>query len=550
MLAVALACAVLLPAGARAEFGIADFDLTFTGPGGSPATQAGSHPFAVTLSLTANTSGGEPDGRLRDLFFEGPPGLVGSALATPGCTRAAFLEIKEGVNGCPTATAVGISSSSFDEPGKSSNAPIFNLTPSPGVLASLGFRVADAASVVVDIGPSPYPPYGPIAELRDVPETVALFGAELQLWGTPADPAHDAQRGICGTTAAADLCPVFVEQRPMLTLPTSCDGPLESFYEAFSWEGNEDFASSFAPGLTGCGKLAFGPSMKVQPTTEAAKTPTGLDFSLDVVDPGIENPGGIAQSQIRDVDLVLPEGMAANPALFSQAGGCSEADLENENLSGAPGEGCPDSSKIGAVEVESPLVFGPIKGSIYRAIPFQNFAGDSPVALYAVLKDLELGVLITQVAGSELDPESGRLIFFAEDLPQLPFSHLRLHLQEGDGAPLISSPFCGDYETEVEMNRWSDVGAYLISSNSSIVSGPGGGPCPTGGDSQPQGACVSCPNPPPSSQLPAPSSGSAPIVRRRCPKAKRRVRRNGKVHCVKRHRRHARHRHGAGRLSG
>jgi hypothetical protein len=552
MLAVALACLVLLPTAARADFGIDDFDLTFTDQDGSPTTQAGSHPYAMTISLPANLDGEEPDGQLRDLFLEGPPGLVGSTIAYPRCTRAAFLEIEEGVNNCPLGSAVGISASSFDEPGKSINAPVFNLVPSSGALASLGFRVASAANLVVDIGLSPYPPYSPIAAVRDVPKTIDLFAVEFQLWGNPADRAHDERRGICATMSGA-LCPVSSSERALLTLPTRCDGPLASFYGALSWEGDEDFGSSLTHdgageplGPTGCGKLAFQPSMTVQPTTEAAKSPTGLDFSLQVNDEGIASPDGVSQSQIRHVLLALPPGMTAAPALGSGLGGCSEADLEDESLLGPSGGGCPGSSKVGTIEVESPLVAEPIGGAVYRAVPFQNFAGDSPMALYFVLKAPDLGIIVTQVAGVEPDPESGQLIIFAPELPQLPFSHLQLHLQEADGAPLISPPLCGDYQVEAEIVPWSSPSVYVITSGLGVVSGPSGGACPTGEEPQPP----KDPSSPPSISLanapPGGSVGQGRNGKRRCPKAKRRVRRNGKIHCVKRHRGHSRHRHQAG----
>ena len=129
MLAGVLACLALLPTGVQAAFGMNDFDVTFTEADGTPASLAGSHPFAMTISLGANFSGDEAEGRLRDLFLEQDPGLVADTVAYPRCTRAGFLELDEGVNGCPLSTEVGISASSFDEPGKWITAPVFNLTP-------------------------------------------------------------------------------------------------------------------------------------------------------------------------------------------------------------------------------------------------------------------------------------------------------------------------------------------------------------------------------------------------------------------------------------
>src|ERR1051326_6733684 len=105
------------------------------------------------------------------------------------------------------------------------------------------------------------PHAGPLIAVRDFPEEVELFGAKIQLWGHPSDSAHDELRGVCGayttTVASGDIggftfesksgasCPVPPSPKPLLTLPTNCGGPFGSFYEAISWEGDEDFRADF-----------------------------------------------------------------------------------------------------------------------------------------------------------------------------------------------------------------------------------------------------------------------------------------------------------------
>jgi hypothetical protein len=568
ILAVTLAPTVCLPAGAQAAFGIDHFDVSSTESDGTPATQAGSHPFAVTASLGANFTGDELDGRLRSLFVEHAPGLVGDTVAYPRCTRAAFDALEEGVNDCPLEAVVGISASSFDEPGKWITAPIFNLAPAPGALSALGFRVAGAENLVVDIGLSQDPPYSLIADVRDVPEALELFALKVQLWGDPASTAHDGLRGVCGvysaTLSSGDVsafqfesksgasCPVASSTRSFLTLPTSCEGPLVSFYGALSWEDDVDFGFGLThdnggnpQSLAGCGTLAFSPSLAVQPTTEAAKSPTGLDLSLAFHDEGLVSPAGRARSTVREVALVLPKGMIAGPPLTSAAGACSEADVVEEALDSGPGEGCPASARVGTVEVESPLIEASLEGHVYRAIPFENFA-EAPTALYLVLKNSDLGIVVKQAVGLEPDPETGELIVFAEELPQLPFSHLRLHLDEGLGGPLIT-PLCGDYEIWSELVPWAaDIG-YMVSSKFDLDVGPGGGPCPSEESSQPPPDGPSA-APPPAVATPQPIASSCPkgkrAIRRngvrrcvrRCRKGKRVVRRKGKIRCVMKHR--------------
>ena len=574
ILVIALTAAAFSPAGASAAFGVDRFDVTFTDWRGEFATQAGEHPFALEISSDSNVSDGEPEGRLRDLVLDLPPGLVLAPASAPSCAREDFNELNEGVNDCPDSTAVGIVATSVDEPGKWITAPVFNLAASKGAVASLGFRVAGAENVVVDLGLSWDSPHRLIAVATDFPQGVELFGAKVQLWSVPATPAHDGLRGRCGayTTTlppadAADFefapllgqCPVAVAEHPFLTLPTSCEGPLATFYEVLSWEGDEDFGAALThdeagnpQGMTGCGSLAFSPLVDVEPTTDMAKSPTGLDLSVRFSDEGLINPDGIAGSTVRDLFMALPSGMAAAPVLTDGAGACTEADFAEEGSENEPEEGCPDSSEIGTVEVETPLIEGTtIEGTVHRAVPFANTAEDAPMALYVVLENSDLGILVTQAVGIEPDPETGQLIAFAEELPQLPFSDLRVRLGGGPAEPLISPPFCGNYKTLIAFVPSSDDWPYPASSVFEIVSGPSGDACPVE-EAEPdpeqrvEGAAVPLQGTAPAS---APTPAGQLRRRHRCPKGKRRVRRKGKARCVRRSRRKAAEHRGGPRPS-
>jgi hypothetical protein len=500
-LAIAFVGAACLPAGAQAAFGINNFDVTFTNQDGTPATQAGSHPFATTTTFGANIDEDVPEGWLRNLFFEQIPGLVGDTTAYPRCSTLDFLEVKASVNTCPLDTAVGVSATATSA-SLWTSAPVFNLTPPPGVLLRLGFR-AIVMNVVIDVGLSPDPPYNPIAISRNTPQLVSVFGNKTQLWGNPSDPAHDGLRGICGANittlppgaiddfefeSQGSSCPVSARTRPLLTLPTDCSQPLTSSFEAFSWDGDRDAGSRKthdAAGnpqpFTGCDKLGFNPSISAKPTTRAAGSPTGLDLSLDVKDEGLTSVEGLAQSQIREVVLTLPEGMTANPSVAEGLEVCSEGDLDDETLQASPGEGCPEASKIGTVEVESPLVEEPVKGALFQATPYANLADDSLLAFYIVFKNPKLGIVVKQTARVEPDPETGQLIGITEEIPQLPFSSFRLHFREGGRSPLVTPPLCGSYEAEAKMTPWSGTTPIVTTSAFEIVSGPNEGPCPPGG---------------------------------------------------------------------
>jgi hypothetical protein len=510
LLAVLLSLAA--PLSAQAAFGLNHFDVRFANEDGTPATQAGSHPFSFTTAFGLNASGELPDGEIRDIFAELPRGFVADATAYPQCSTADFLT--EGPAGpvCPLDTVVGIDASAFGVPGNWASAGVFNLVPPPGVLLRLGFNVLNGPDIVIDGGLSHTPPYRARAETRNAPQIYDVFANKLQLWGDPSDPAHDGLRGYCGLRSAVlgtndleafqfenvsgETCPVQQRSRPLLTLPTECEEPGLSNYEALSWEGLLDAGSALthdAGGnpipFSGCGALGFAPSIEAKPTSRAAESPTGLDLSVDVADEGLTSVDGLSQSDISDVLIALPEGMTANPSVAEGLEVCSEEQLAAETLDSPPGAGCPQASKIGTVRVESPLVSQPIDGALYQATPHENLADDSLIAFYFVLKNPELGVIVKQAARVEPDPETGQLIGISEEVPQLPFSHFRLHFREGGRSPLISPPRCGVYDGHDAAHEpvvalifpWSGGPPVQSTSSFEIVSGPDGGECPKGG---------------------------------------------------------------------
>lgn len=512
-LAACLAVAALAATPAQASFGLNHFDLTFTNEDGTPATQAGSHPFAMTITFGANLDSQElPDGWLRDFFLEQTPGLVGDTTAYPRCPTADFIRIEKNVPACPLASAVGDTAIAIFQPDSLITEPIYNLTPPPGVLLRLGFH-AEVENIVIDVGLSPDPPYNAVATLHNVPQLAYLFGSKTQLWGNPSDPAHDELRGSCGNDlglpegsiedfefvpSGGDVCHLEAPiSKPFLTLPTYCGEPLLTSYEAFSWGGEEDFgqrethdAAGNPKPFTGCSKLGFKPSITAQPTSRAAQSPTGLDFSLNFADEGLisvgdstdpSGAGGLSQSRIRKGIFTLPEGMTANPSLAEGLEVCTEEDLEEETLAAAPGEGCPQASKIGSIEVESPLVEEPLKGALFIAKPFEN-EFHSLLALYIVVKNPKLGVIVKQPAKVVPDPKTGQLVTIAENIPQTAaFSHFKLHFREGGRSPLVTPPHCGSYEATAELIPWSGTAPVPATSSFQIISGPNEGPCPPGG---------------------------------------------------------------------
>jgi hypothetical protein len=519
---VVLACFVIAaPAGA--SFGLEKFDVTYTNEDGSPATQAGSHPFQMTTSVYFNrlgSAGHFPDGEFKDGTFEQIPGLIGDPEAAPRCSTVDFLSFTSAgtVSQCPDSTAVGYAATNLTV--LENYAPVYNLVPPPGVAEKLGF-IAVNTPVTIEVGLKDHYPYNVTAVVTNLPQTVGIYSSVLTLWGDPADPAHDPYRGNCVASANPKKPPVIdpgpypkppsygdchtnAPDIPFLTLPRSCEGPLANVYKVDSWQHpgasllngepdltdpnwvtgesvtHDDSEPANPIGMTGCSKLGFSPSITSQPTSVAAQSPTGLDFDLNVHDEGLTSPSGIAQSDMKKSVVTLPEGMTANPSLAVGLGVCSEEDLARETASSAAGAGCPESSKIGTVEVETPLLNEPLKGSLFMAKPYANPFG-SLLAIYFVIKNPTLGIIVKQPAKIVPGPSTGRIVTIVENIPQLPFSHFKLHFREGSRSPLVSPPGCGTYNAQAELTPWSGGPAITTSSAFQIVVGPSDGPCPPGG---------------------------------------------------------------------
>jgi hypothetical protein len=494
LLAAALVLALLAAAPAGAAFGLKGLAAEFEEEGGAPATQAGSHPLALTTKLEVETRedpkiGLVPDGAVKDLRIEFPAGMVGNPTAVPQCTSADFAALKGGGSSCPDASAVGVAELEIGLGFEGSNfqkVAVFNLVPPPGVAAKIGFVVLNVP-VTAELGVNPDPPYNVIATLSNISQAVRFYGSTVRVWGNPASPIHDSERGnVCGHSGGS--CPVSLPEKPFLTLPRSCQGPTASRFSADSWQQPGAFVSYLVQspfGMSGCGSLGFAPEVSSEATTRQAASSTGLTFTIDVNDPGLISPAGVAKSDIKKAVVTLPEGVTVNPSVAEGLATCSEAELATTTAFSAPGEGCPQASKVGEVEVETPLLEGKLlHGSIFVATQDEN-PFDSMLALYMVIQDPETGIVVKLPGRVDPDPRTGQLTTtFGEapyEIPQFPFSHFRFRFREGARAPLITPSVCGTHQTKVVFTPWANpASTYTTTASFDIDHGPNGGPCPSG----------------------------------------------------------------------
>ncbi|MGC1852173.1 MAG: hypothetical protein WA687_07020 [Solirubrobacterales bacterium] len=527
--ATMLLIAAIAASAAQAEFGLKQFDVQYSAkdatpgiPADDPAqTQAGSHPFAVTTYFELNFSEVGPfeflpDERLKDLIIEQVAGLSGSAQPVPYCPSIDFAErdFLGGGTKCDSRTAVGVAAIAigFPPPFAYVVEPIYLLPPPPGAVIRLGMTILEVPQII-DVGVKPGGGYNVTATSQKTSQILPVYGGAVQLWGVPADPAHDSLRGDCakngfsfGTidfamTLSGNKCSAGVDPKPFLNLPGRCAGPQLTNYRANSWLNPEtwitgsvithDNATPPNPqGFTGCGKLGFKPAVESKPTTDSAESGMGLDFSVDFNDEGLNNPEGLVESQAKKAVIKLPEGMTINPSVGEGLGVCTPADLERETLHSDPGEGCPNNSKVGTLHTEYDVIDQPIEGSIFLAQqddpgttqPGAENPFDSLIALYFVLRNEELGVIVKLPVKVEPDPVTGQILVTLDDIPQFPFRHFNAHLREGVRSALVTPPACGTYTTEAKFYPWSDPNSpRTVTSSFQITEGVNGGPCPQGG---------------------------------------------------------------------
>jgi hypothetical protein len=493
-------------AGQPAPFGVEDYELAPEEVGGAPDTQAGSHPFQVTTTITLNQNpatdrSGSPEATpvalAKDLHFKLPPGLIGNPSPFPTCTLVQFLTVITAKNQCPPQSAVGVSIITFNNHGViTAPVPLFNLEPAHGEPARFGFLVPAAGAVILDpsIRSGRGEDYGVTVSADNISQLVSLISSETTFWGVPGDSRHDIVRGYQCLDAANGVtgvgsCNPSEELHPpaFLTLPTPCSGaPLQSTVEADSWI-QRGFFQTFPtnqplPTLDGCNQLPTSPTIEAEPTSDAATSPTGLNFEINASDEGLLNHEGLAQSQIKKAVVTLPQGFTTNPSVAAGLHACTEAQYEAETVDSEPGEGCPNESKVGDVEIESPLIEGKkVLGSLYVAKQHENPYGNL-LTLYLVARNPELGVLIKQALKVTPDPVTGQLTTEVDNIPQLPFSHFGLSFRQGQRSPLITPPACGTYTVAADLYPYSNPTVPIHDESSfQITQGPEGGSCPSGG---------------------------------------------------------------------
>jgi hypothetical protein len=498
----------LSPTDVAPPFGPAALLSLINGVDGSPDVQAGDHPYEFVSEFDMATGMGQgvetavryahsAGGGVRDVVVELPPGFVGNAQAAAKCTLGQAQSVAQ----CPADSLVGHIDT---EPGFSieANSPVYNLVPEHGVAAELGFLDSLHGTHVVDVTLAPTPQgYVLRALAKEIP-VLLLWDAITTVYGNPS-----AKNGGASPPSA------------MFTNPSDCSGePLVSKVYLDSWQhpatfnpdgtpdvegpGAEGWAStsSEAPSVTGCNQLHFNPSFfsfAPEPAHSQADEPSGYESVMRI--PQSEDPATLATPPLKSAVVTLPPGVSISPSAADGLQACSASQFGFLGRNPANGidqftEGpaaCPDASKIGTVEVVTPLLEEHLTGSVYVAQPGCAGEGCEQAAeeggLFGIYLEIGsetnglhvklLGKVEVGGEGHHNDLAPGQLRTSFIRTPQAPFSELRFKFNGGPRAALANPQSCGTFTTGAQLEPWSapQSGPSATEAPSFAISGGCGG---------------------------------------------------------------------------
>jgi hypothetical protein len=434
-------------ANARASLEFEDVQVGIEQPDGSFSRQAGEHAdFRFKFEVPFDSDGKTPLEDPHEVDLELPPGLVGNPTAVPTCQMADLINGGKTDN-CPIRSQVGIAELGIN--GGVDSAGVFNLSHGSAVPARFGFNYLGA---VVLIEPRVRPgDYGITAGSAAISQALPLKYVDITLWGVPADPSHDDERGYSHPSG-----PAGVPRTAFMSNPTACgEGPVSFTARGDSWQNQgifdvetltaDDDGTPFV--LDGCEDLPFAPTAAVTPQSRAAQSPSGLDVDIDL--PQSDDPDALATAALKRVEMTFPEGVTVNASSAQGQGACSQAQIGIGN-NDAPT--CPGASKLGTVSIDTPLLDEQLKGSVYLATQGDNPFG-SLLALYIAVEGP--GFWLKLAGEATLDPNTGQLRTVFDDNPQLPFSNLHLELAGGPRAALSVPARCGTYSIHTEFTSWA-----------------------------------------------------------------------------------------------
>ncbi|HEV2924111.1 MAG TPA: hypothetical protein VGW98_08765 [Solirubrobacteraceae bacterium] len=474
-----MAAAALAPT-AQAEFGIKTWEAgtcksdlpecLYTAAESQFYTQAAGHPPLGITAFEVNTGPplGAPEGQLKDVRVDIPPGLSTNPQAVPQCTEGEFNSLA----GCSPTAQVGVNEvTAFVGVTKLGpiSLPVYNLVPPEGVPAEFGFnlKVGPVESKTLIVGgvswyhePEssensgvPTGDYHEFFTIRGIPTTLSIVKTRLKFTGTAGN----------GT---------------FLTLPSTC-GTQTSYLHIDSYAAPGQFQARAtvsgeppkAISVSGCEQVPFGPGLALSPGPgeAAADSPDGLTVDLHVP----QNPNGTGSpdsADLRTAHVTLPEGITANPSSAHGLEGCTEAQI---GIGANAPIACPEASKIGTVAIETPVLRpGSLVGSIYLGKPANGPIPGPPFTVYLGVESKRYGVGVRLKGVTDVNESTGQLTATFENNPPDPFEDFTVTFKGGPRSPLANPLTCAPQPLS-SLDPYTGQAPAAVTMSSPFSAGPG-----------------------------------------------------------------------------
>lgn len=444
-------------------------------------TQAAGHPnFGITefkLDTFPPASGveGFPTSFVKDIIVDTPEGLSVNPEAVPQCDPAQ-LET-EPPTPCPNNTIVGFnyltvaaqSPAATTPPclpaGSCAQArvklPVWNLVPFQGVPSMVGFLTKAGPTYIV-------------GSLDPVDQHVRFTISDIHGPSATSPPIIRSRLVFNGRAGDGTY----------LTMPSNCAGPQISDLFVDSQgppypneaEVTSDEASYATPtGATGCELVPFKPTIGVTAPNGAVDSADPTTVNVDI--PFEANGEAIANSYLRTATVTLPNGMGINPSGANGLQACTDDQFHyHTNL---PVE-CPEASKIGTVEVQTPsLPADSIFGDVYAGQPLnEDPSSGEKFRIFIHAFSTRYGVNVRLKGKVFPNLQTGQLTAVVAENPQATFSSFRLHFNGIDRKILSLPPTCGQNTATSDLEPWSGQANAKPSADLALNSAPGGGACP------------------------------------------------------------------------
>jgi len=440
-----------------AEFGPQAFWAGAFDENGNLDTRAGAHPSGAAAYFLLNTvrsaSGAiVPVADPKDVSVDLPPGFIGNPMVTPRCPQSQLANRTPlGSPACNPAMKIGGFNPVVNKFGAIGTTGFF--TPVENDVPAYGF----AAQFTTQLAS---PEISLFASVR----TSEDFGVRVGALNTPN---YDK---VFGAFTALEGIPPGAAGKAFLTNPAACAeeavrAPVATLF-GNSWQDPDvlsPVATQTLPAMQHCDKLEFTPGFTFEPTTTQGSSGTGATAHLHLPQANLLDPSRLAQPALRKAVVTLPQGLTLNPSSAKGLEACSEDQigylgtgrLPNPNRFDESAPSCPDGSRLGTVEVFSPLLEEDLEGTIYLAEQERNPFG-SLIALYLAIESPRFGLQIKLPGRVDPDPDTGRLTATFDYNPQVPFEDLTLHFRGGGPQSELATPeVCGHYATTGSLEPWS-----------------------------------------------------------------------------------------------